>query len=342
MKKIKVGIVGCGLITAHKYIPGFKKAGAEIAAVCDLNEGLARRIAGDNGVSRYYTDVEKMLADNSLELVSVCTPPATHAKVGLSVLEHNCHLLIEKPMALTVKDCDELINGAKKTGKKICVGHSDLFYPPIIKARELVNDGYIGEFRGMRVLLSTPFDYALSKREHWIHKLPGGILGETGPHTVYLTTPFVKNINEARIITKKSLPCKWTDYDDIRIELKGENGISSIAITHSTNQWDAKVDIFGSKRNLYIDMHKFQILVHDRRSLSAFSVGKAAVKENISSLWSVGGNVFSRFFKRINYGHQLLIKECVKSIACGTPSPVPGEEGREVIRVMEMILGKLQ
>ena len=66
------------------------------------------------------------------------------------------HVIMEKPMALKASDCEEMIKIAKEKDLKLSVVHNDLFHPPFIKAKELVEKGEIGEFRGMRIFLSTP------------------------------------------------------------------------------------------------------------------------------------------------------------------------------------------
>ena len=338
---LKIGIIGCGLITQHKYIPGFKKAGASIVGVCDLNHDLAKSIAIKNNIAKYYNDLEVMLKENNFDIISIATPPATHAKIAQTALQSGAHILIEKPMAMTVDECDKIINEAKKLNKKICVGHSDLFYPPVIKARKLLSEANIGEFRGMRVLLSTPFTYALSKSDHWIHKLPGGILGETGPHAVYLTSAFVKNIKEVEITTKKNFSYNWIKYDDVRMELKGENGISSVVITHSTDNWSAKIDIFGQKKTLSIDMHEFFLYEYAKNNLNTFSAGLSAVNRGLRSMCNIGKYVSLKAAHSLSYGHELLIKEFVKSVRDDQPSPVSPESGRETVRVMNMVIDKL-
>jgi predicted dehydrogenase len=84
-------------------------------------------------------------------------------------------------MATSVAECDEIIAAADKANRCVSVAHSDLFYPSFTKAQQMVESGAIGKFRGMRIFLSTPIDYITSKPDHWAHKLPGGVLGETGP-----------------------------------------------------------------------------------------------------------------------------------------------------------------
>src|SRR5207237_602512 len=78
------------------------------------------------------------------------TPPRTHAPVALQAIERGCHVLIEKPMAVTVDECDRIIEAAAQQGVSVCVAHSDLFYPPVLRARRHVAAGAIGTFTGMR------------------------------------------------------------------------------------------------------------------------------------------------------------------------------------------------
>ena len=90
----------------------------------------------------------------------------------------------------------------------------------------------IGEFRGMRIFLSTPTDYITSKADHWANKLAGGVIGETGPHIVYMTLAFIPNIVSVRALGKKMLfEYPWSPFEDYRIDLIGEKAISSIVLS---------------------------------------------------------------------------------------------------------------
>src|SRR6266700_3515171 len=155
MPKVKAAIVGAGLIAGKKHIPAFMrhKNKVELAALCDLNQEGARKLAAEFGVPKVYSDLGEMIEKEKPDLVDICTPPKTHVKLAVAAMKRGCHVLIEKPMALTVEECDRIVDASREHGVKVCVGHSDLFYYPFMQARELVANGAIGDFRGMRIFL---------------------------------------------------------------------------------------------------------------------------------------------------------------------------------------------
>ena len=88
-----------------------------------------------------------MLETERLDVVDICSPPRTHAEIAIRSLKAGAHALIEKPMAISTEECDQILSVAKENGRKICVAHSDLFYPSFLKAREIVK---AGDDRGFR------------------------------------------------------------------------------------------------------------------------------------------------------------------------------------------------
>ena len=193
MKRVRAAVIGSGLIAGKKHIPAFQRLRhkTELVAICDLNLAAAKDVAVRFGIPSAYSDVAEMLRSEKPDLVDICTPPQTHTRLAVEAMRHGCHVLIEKPMALTVADCDEIVRASDEYGVKVCVGDSDLFYEPFMKARSMVANGVIGRLRGMRIFLSTPTNYMTSRPEHWAHRLPGGVIGETGPHIVYMTLAFI-------------------------------------------------------------------------------------------------------------------------------------------------------
>ncbi|HUB58906.1 MAG TPA: Gfo/Idh/MocA family oxidoreductase, partial [Candidatus Micrarchaeia archaeon] len=189
MDALRVALIGSGFIAKQKHLPAWKKCAgeAQVVALCDPNTAQAEALAREHSIPKVYADFEKMISEEKLDAVDICTPPRTHADIAVRSLQAGAHALIEKPMAVSTAECDRILAAAREANRKICVAHSDLFYPSFLKARELLSKGAIGEFRGMRIFLSTPVDYITSKPEHWAHKLPGGVIGETGPHVIYMT-----------------------------------------------------------------------------------------------------------------------------------------------------------
>jgi len=125
MSKLKVGVVWCGFVTKKRYIPAFLRLNKDVdlCAVCDLNE-VAGAVAKEFRIPNVYSDVSEILSKEGLGVVDVCTPPQVHAQIAIEVRESDCHVLLEKPMAHNVSDCNEMINASEKYGTKLSVVHN--------------------------------------------------------------------------------------------------------------------------------------------------------------------------------------------------------------------------
>jgi predicted dehydrogenase len=339
--KLKVGIVGCGLIARKRHIPAFLKlkGRASISAVCDTNESLAQQTAAEYGITRTYRDFGDMLSRENLGIIDICTPPQIHARLALEGMHHGCHILMEKPMALSVSDCDQMVNLSHSNGLKLCIVHNMLFFPPLIKAKRLVAEGAIGTFTGMRIFISDPRDNVLLKEDAWDHRLPGGILEESVSHPVYLSLAFLDRVKQAYLWAENFLEHPWTPFDEFRIELEGERANSSITKSYTSDGWAAEVDIWGTEGALHLDLQSMLLIYHkSKRSLRPFALSRHSLSEASQIVQGVLANTFQVVTRRAQLGHDIIIEKFVDSVLNGTPSPVTGEDGRETTRVVEMIV----
>lgn len=343
MSKLKVALVGCGSVAQKRHIPSFLrlKNHVSLCAVCDLNQDLARSVASRFGIPSVYSDLSKMLSKEHLDVVDVCTPPKVHAHVALEAMESGSHVLLEKPMAPSLSDCDKMIAASKKCGVKLSVVHNEKFYPPFLKAQQLVENGFIGELTGMRVLSLTHREVYMAHENHWVHKLPGGVIGETGPHAVYLSLAFVKNVKSVDVCARKKTDYPWVLYDDYRVELEGENIDSSIYISHASDYTAGEVDLFGTDYALKIDLQSMLLTRYKREYLKPTSVAFSSLSIAGQIVKGVMSNAFKVALRKPKLGHDIMIEKFVNSIINDQPVPVTPEEGRETIRVMEMIVNKL-
>lgn len=342
MGKLKVAVVGCGFVAKKRHIPAFLrlKRDADLCAVCDLNQDLARSVANRFGIPNVYSDLSKMLSKERPDVVDVCTPPEVHVSVAVEAMESGCHVLLEKPMASNLFDCDKMIQASRKYGVKLSVVHNQRFYPPFLKAQQLVKSGAIGELTGMRVLSLTHREEYMAHKYHWVHKLPGGVIGETCPHTVYLSLAFVKNVKNVNVWARKKTDYPWVLYDNYRIELEGENINSSIYISHASDYTDGEVELFGTEYALKIDLQSMLLTRYRREYLKPTSVAFSSLSIAGQIIKGVMSNAFKLMLHRPMLGHDIMIEKFVKSIIKDQPVPITPEEGRETIRVMEMIVKK--
>ena len=342
--KLKVGIVGCGAIASMRHIPAFVrlKTRVTIQAVCDKNESLAKDTANKYRIPGVYSDLSQMLLKERLDIVDICTPPQIHAPLTLEAIENSCHVILEKPMALKTSDCDEMVNASHKHNVKLCIIHNQLFYPPVIKARKLVAEGAIGDFIGMRIFMSDPRDEMIMRKDYWIHKLPGGLIGETGPHAVYKSLAFIGEVKEVDVHARKFLEHPWAPFDEFRIELVGERGNSSILISYPSNRRASSIDLLGTEGTLHLDLLSMLVIHHGSSdSMRPTALASYSLSTASQIIGGVARNAFNVITGRTKLAHDLVIERFINSILDNHQPPVTGEEGRETTRVMEMIIERL-
>ena len=312
-------------------------------AVCDVNKAQAERVARGFEIPGVYDDILQMLESERPDFVDICTPPRTHADIAVTALHAGSHVLIEKPMAISVEECDQIIQASLETGREVCVAHSELFYPTLIEARNRVTRGDIGDFTGMRILRSVPVNYMTAIPDHWANRLPGGAIGETGPHLVYHTLAFINPIRDIWVSAKKLMPeYPWSPYDDYRIELIGDNATCSVVLTFTNRHWAAPVELWGTEGLLKVDLQSKTLVRADRGNLSPRIVGQSVMSEAMQMASGTLGTAAKVLTGRFRNAHDLLIKEFFERCVRGLSSPVTPQEGREAVRVMGVIVDQLE
>jgi predicted dehydrogenase len=149
MKKVKIGIIGCGGIANNKHFPALKKNSElnEIVAFCDIVEERAVKAAKEFGAAdaKIYTDYKELLANTEVEVVHILTPNVAHAPIAVAAFEAGKHVLCEKPMAHTTEDAQKMIDAWKKSGKKFTIGYQNRFRPEVQALHKSCQDGELGD-----------------------------------------------------------------------------------------------------------------------------------------------------------------------------------------------------
>lgn len=143
--KVKVGIVGLGMV-CYSHIDAYEAhPDAEVTAVCDLNETQAKAVAEKYGIKKYYTDYEEMLKDPEINTVDITTPTFMHSAMAIQAAEAGKNISCEKPFCLTLEEGKAACEAAKKNGVTLMTGESYVFMSSIMKARQLIDAGEIGK-----------------------------------------------------------------------------------------------------------------------------------------------------------------------------------------------------
>ncbi|NMB00061.1 MAG: Gfo/Idh/MocA family oxidoreductase [Firmicutes bacterium] len=189
---LRVGVIGCGKIAQVRHIPEYAaNENAKLIAYYDQTQKRAEEVARKYG-GIVYRSYRELLANKDIDVVSVCVANQLHAQVTVDALHAGKHVLCEKPMATTMEDCYAMVSAAEQTGKKLIIGHNQLLTAAHKRAKQLVDDGLLGE------LLTFRTTFGHGGPESWsIDPGPGtwffnkeaaglGAMADLGVHKTYL------------------------------------------------------------------------------------------------------------------------------------------------------------
>ncbi|MED1203692.1 Gfo/Idh/MocA family protein [Heyndrickxia acidicola] len=195
-KKLKVAIIGCGGIANGKHLPSLKKIEqVELVAFCDIIKERAVEAAEKFGAeaANVYTDYKELLKDPTIDVVHVCTPNESHAEITVHSLEADKHVMCEKPMAKTSKEAREMVEAAKRTGKKLTIGYQNRFRQDSQYLKQFCQDGGLGDVYYAKALAirrrAVPTWGVFLDEE----KQGGGPLIDIGTHALDLTLWMMNN-----------------------------------------------------------------------------------------------------------------------------------------------------
>lgn len=258
MDKIGFGLIGTGLWGGlHATVYG-STAEVELLGVADIVEERARAVAEQCG-AKHYTDYRELLKDERIKAVSIVTPDFAHTEIAVAAAEAGKHVLCEKPLAQTVKECEQVINAADQAGVKLMVDFHARWGPAFHNAWQAIREGRIGEpqhvYYRLNDRISVPTDML-----SWAGK--STVMWFIGSHSIdtvrWLLGDEVKRvyaISGSRVL--KGMGIDTPDYYQSTLEFKsGATAVienSWIMPNTMPNIIDLKCECVGSKGAIYID-----------------------------------------------------------------------------------------
>jgi phthalate 4,5-cis-dihydrodiol dehydrogenase len=180
---IRIGLVGLG--TAGRSLPlaVAKTTGFSFVAGADLRHEAREQYRAEFGIQT-FDSVFAMCELKALDVVYVATPNPYHAQHAITALEHGKHVMVEKPMALTLEDCDRMIATAEKNRVKLMIAHTRSFNPPIRQMREIISSGSLGRVTQVHTIRYSPWLLRPREPGEIITELGGGVCYRQAPHQV--------------------------------------------------------------------------------------------------------------------------------------------------------------
>lgn len=180
---LRLGLVGCGQVTAQKHLPALRQLPeVAVVAVADRDPGRCRQVADRFGIAGRYPDVRALLAGAAVDAVGVCVPTPAHLEVAEPVLEAGKHLLVEKPIALTLPQAGRLVELAGRARGTVMVGHHFRWHRLVRQARAVVRSGRLGRLETIRSVWNSPTADAGLPAWRACRELGGGALIEIAVH----------------------------------------------------------------------------------------------------------------------------------------------------------------
>lgn len=179
------GVIGCGIISPQHFESIERLDGAELVAVCDNKQDRARKWGEEKDVP-WYEDYRQMLRRDDIDVVSICTPHGLHVQMGKDALRAGKHVLMEKPICLTVKEIDDLIDIAEKTKKKVFAVLQVRYNPALQELKKAIESGKLGRINHASLIMRwfRPQEYYDRSDWHGTKAMEGGLLLSQGIHYI--------------------------------------------------------------------------------------------------------------------------------------------------------------
>ncbi|MCL1855750.1 MAG: Gfo/Idh/MocA family oxidoreductase, partial [Clostridia bacterium] len=249
MKKAKVAIFGAGFI-ADIHLESYTRfvPAAEIVAVYDGHDPeRARRFAEKHNIPAWYADMEKLLSEQEVDMVDVCLPNFLHHAACMAAAKHNKHILIEKPLCLTLEEADEMIAECKKRNLKLMYAEELCFAPKYERVRALVESGAVG-----KVYMLKQSEKHSGPHSPWFYKKEtagGGVMMDMGCHAMAWFRWMNKNAPVKSVYAHMKTVLHDTDCDDNTVTVvEFENGVTAVA----EDSWachggmDDRIEVYGT------------------------------------------------------------------------------------------------
>ncbi len=328
--QIGCGVIGAGAIAEIVHLPTYKTMPhTKLIAVCDADEKRAKVMAEKFGAEIWFTDYTKILERGDIDAVSICTPNFLHREHAVAAANAGKHVLLEKPMAPTLKECDEIISACRKARVKLMIGVNSRFEPVNQRVKKLIDEGVIGKIFQIRyhAAYAGPYDFwpAVSEWFFDASKVGGGCLMDAGVHFIDLLRWFLGDISSVCAIggnIVKSI--KGEDNALVLLTFKGGAlGELDVSWTYSLRgkKYDLRAEILGTDGGIFIKDPPSPLTIYSERKVPQILMGQVNL-----DIPTTTAEVMA--FQRRKVEH------FIESILEDKEPLVTGEDGKAVVEVV--------
>ena len=329
MEKTKVAILGAGFISDihlecyHRFVPE-----AEVIAVYTREQTKAKAFAEKHKIPKYYADLDEIIKDSGCDVVDICLPNFLHANATKKAAAAGKHIIIEKPLAITLEEADEMIDACKKAKVKLMYAEELCFAPKYERVRHMVKEGAVG-----KIYMLKQAEKHSGPHSDWFYDIKlagGGVLMDMGCHGIawarwMLDNAGVKSVYASMATVLHKQRTKAEDNSVLIIEF--ENGVTAVI----ENSWakhggmDDRSEVHGTGGVIYADLFMGNASV----AYSKEGYGYAMEKADTTVGWS-----FPVFEEAFNQGYPHELKHFIECVRQDKQPLVTGEDGRAVLEIL--------
>lgn len=256
VRGFRIGLVGCGEVCEHKHLPALCRVpGAQVVAIADTNADRARHVATKYGIPNVYRSAVSMLEARVADVIGVLTPPSEHRESAVQAMRAGVPVLVEKPLALTVDDADELVETALTTGITALMGFHMRFHRLIRRAAQVVESGYLGNLESIHTIWCSPRpdegipDWKRRRRDG------GGAIVELGVHLFDMWRYLVAGVDVDEVYALARHGTR--DDESAVISARLSNGVLASAQLSERTAHQIEIEICGDRGRVRVYAQRF-------------------------------------------------------------------------------------
>ncbi|HTD93057.1 MAG TPA: Gfo/Idh/MocA family oxidoreductase, partial [Chitinophagaceae bacterium] len=302
MQPTKIAILGAGFIadihveSYHRFVPK-----AEIVAVYTRDGQKAKTFAARHGIPQWHSDIDKLIADSNCDIIDICLPNFLHVEATLKAADAGKHVIIEKPLAVTLEEADRMIAACKKAGVKLMYAEELCFAPKYERVRHMVKEGAVGN-----VYMLKQSEKHSGPHSDWFYDINmagGGVLMDMGCHAIGWFRWMLKNAKAVSVYATMATVLhkgRTKGEDNSVVIVEFDNGVTAVA----ENSWakhggmDDRCEVHGTGGVIYADL----FMGNASLAYSKDGYGYAMEKADTTAGWSFP--VFEEAFNQ-GYPHEL-------------------------------------
>lgn len=255
-KPVRLGLIGCGNVTENRHLPALKSlSDPQVVAVADVDLERLNRVADKFRIEKRYADFRALLSEPDVAAVAICAPTQFHVEMAIAALDAGKHLLIEKPLALSLDEVDSLIKRAAQSPCKVMVGYNLRWHRLVRQAREMIQQGTLGPLELAVATFTAGTRYRRNISE-WKKRrgLGGGVLMEFATHYFDLWHFLLDTEVEEVFATSRSE--QWDDVTGT-VTARLANGVLATSFFSEFTSERNELHVYGQAGSLHLSLYRF-------------------------------------------------------------------------------------